>query len=143
MFVFPFIDLCRDLIKNQINLRMHKNKVRRISKRVAKHQTILIKDVHVLVDYILNQKDGKSFVLLPDLVSPRPFLYGTLCRNEASIHGPDLQGTYRLKLDGMILPGAQRNLVEALNGQMDTQAPPQVSSALDPRTESLGALRLE
>lgn len=122
---------------------MQRSKVRRIGKKVARHQTIAIKDVHVFVDYLLNQKDGKSFVLLPDLIAPHPFLFGTLCRNEAAVNGPDTQGFYRLKVDGLILPGTLRTILEGFQLEFGAGAILGVSSVPEGRTESLAVLPLE
>jgi len=55
---------------------------------------------------LLNQKNGKSFVIFPEFVAPCPFLYGTMCKSELTITGPVEKELYQIRVNGVVLPSA-------------------------------------
>jgi hypothetical protein len=127
------------LIKEAINRRI--NRARKThSKRVSVASTTLSVSgeisVHGLVDFLLNQRDGKSFVVMPELVAPGPFLHGTLSRTDLSVVGPIHGGDYQISGTGMVLPTAAEALVDHVYTLNGGQSPFNLNAALDERTES-------
>lgn len=111
--------------------------MRKIKSKSQKKTPILVRDVHVFVDFLLNQKDGRSFVILPELISPNPFLYGTLSKNEAVVYGPDAHSNYILKITGQVLPSSVENVVKTLGNLYGSQAVTSVSNVVAHGTENL------
>ncbi len=78
---------------------------------------------HVLLDWLLNQPDTRASVILPTLISPGPFLGGSLCRTSCSIAGP-VANTGELLLhlgggeDALVLPGAVRAMRCTIEGAL-------------------------
>lgn len=134
----------REHIRSIINNRL--NRARRVgsAKLSAAATTISISgesNVHSLVDYLLNQRDGKSYVVLPELVAPGPFLFGTLCRTDISLIGPMGGEQYQVRLVGLILPHAAQSILDAVISETDAR--PGISVGSDLRTEPFISLSLQ
>lgn len=93
--------------------------------------------VHSLIDFIINQRDGRSYVILPELVAPTPFLHGTLCKSEMGVVGPILGGEYQVRLCGTIPPPTAQHFINQIYDLCDGAQPFSMSYALDERTEPL------
>lgn len=129
-----------ETIRAEINNRMKRRRTTVLHRRSQRHTTLRIShpDVHLLYDHLLNQRDGRSFVILPELVSPTPFLLGTACRAEVAVHGPDGEGCWRVRVSGTVLPttvaAIHRALQSTANGRLE------VVAETDHRTSTLSAL---
>ncbi len=68
-----------------------------------------------LIDFLINQTGGHSYAILPEIIAPGPFLFGTLQKNEltyaASCRTVTGQSVCQLRLSGVIFP---RNLQKML-----------------------------
>lgn len=125
-------------IRARVDVRLRRGKVAKVKRTQQSSQHVLVirgSDVHVFVDYLLNQRDGRSTVLIPQLLAPMPFLYGALLRNEALVYGPDVSGVFRLKLQGQVLPGASARILRILQTHHDGAL--SLAGETDPRTEAL------
>lgn len=132
-------------IKQEINDRL--NRARRVQsrKRSVAASTLKIMGegaVHCLVDFIINQKDGRSYVILPEMIAPGPFLHGTLSRSDYAIIGPIMGGGYQVKISGTLLPKANRAINELVLECSKGQGPFHISCTVDERTEPFRALTL-
>jgi len=131
-----------DSIRAEISARIKRHKLAKIQQRTLNHQGLIrILDVHAFVDYLMNQRNGKSFVILPELISPTPFLYGTYCRAEVVVHGRDVGGVERVKVSGVVLPEGVVRIRKTLENVLGEEGMP-VGVALDsdPRTTALNQL---
>jgi hypothetical protein len=130
-------------IRAEISNRIKRRKLKSIHKRSLHQGSLCVKDVHGFVDYLLNQKHGRSYVILPELVSPVPFLMGTCCRNEMVVHGADVNGVSRVRLGGVLMPSSVSGVRGGIEGLLGGAASPAVvamSSEVDPRTSTLSQL---
>jgi hypothetical protein len=126
-------------IRARVDVRLRRGKVAKVRRTQQSSRHVLVvrgQDVHVFVDYLLNQKDGRSTVLIPQLLAPMPFLYGALLRNEALVYGPDATGMFRLRVQGQILPGAAAKIQRILQTHLGVDQLG-VAGETDPRTEAL------
>lgn len=126
-------------LRAKINTRLQARRSRRLLGRARGAYSGRIQGaqhVHVLFDYLLNQRDGHSFVVWPELFSLGPFLHGTQCRNELvvkrAVDAQSLEQVSHILLRGNILPAAVDRLLKQLS-EMDVA----VVSELDLRTRSL------
>ena len=121
--------------------RLKRRKLTKIKRRTQQHsRTLLTRDVHGLIDFLLNQRDGRSYVLLPDLVAPFAFLHGAYQRTGLLLHPPDAQyGRSRLVLGGTVLPDAVAKVRLALGNILIKQAV-HISMEADSRTVSLTSI---
>lgn len=105
-------------VKNLVHDRLSRARKTQSRRRSAAAVTLTVRGeigVHTLVDFILNQKDGRSFVILPELMAPGPFLYGTMCRSELSVVGPIVGGDHQIRLGGggsILLPTLCKSILE-------------------------------
>ncbi len=139
------------LIRRNIDRRV--NRARRPNVRSASTATVRLSiggqaNVHTLIDYIINQKNGKSFVILPELVAPRPFLFATQFKSDVAVVGPLNDGTFQARLLGdLILPSAaallQRTVLAAHASASKEASHPAVFKQVaipDERTDAFAAL---
>lgn len=98
--------------------------------------------VHSLVDFIINQRDGKSYVIMPEMIAPTPFLHGTLCKSEVTIVGPILGGEYQVKLSGILLPSTAQHFIDKIYESCNGERPFAMTHTLDDRTEPLLSIHL-
>lgn len=124
-----------DAIRAEITERIKKRKLKKIQRRSQQNWTVRIRQVHEFVDFLINQRNGRSFVILPELIACYPFLHGTLCRNEMLVHGPDGQQVSRVKLSGALLPEAVYRVRMALHGLVSDDL--RLASEPDLRTTAL------
>ncbi len=130
---------CAELIRAEISERLKRRRLTRIQKRSAYQGTILVRDAHSFLDYLINQKNGRSYIVLPELVSPMPFLYGTFCKNEMVVHGADVQGGLsRLKVNGTVMPDAVCRIKMVLAGMLEEE--PSLAVEEDSRTSPFSRL---
>lgn len=132
----------RNAIRMEISDRIKRCKLKKIRRRTQQNGSVRIRDVHAFVDFLVNQRNGRSYVVLPELVSPVGFLHGTYCRNELVVHGADLDGVGRVRVTGAVLPEA----VARIRATLETLLAPasiDVSCDADPRTLALTALKHE
>lgn len=132
-------------IKRTINQRLNHTRQSISVRRSMAPSSLTVRGeaaVHCLVDFLLNQKDGKSYVIAPELVASGPFLYGTLCRPEISVQGPLADGGgYQMKVSGLVLPSAAAALIsEAL--PKDPAGTFKVATVHDERTDPFIAIQL-
>lgn len=130
-------------IRAEISERIKRRKLKKIHKRTQNHGILRITDVHEFADYLLNQRNGRSFVVLPELVSPEPFLLGTRCRNEMVVHGGDVHGVHRVKMSGMLMPEGLGRLQRALEAGLGPEVRLGLVTETDPRTVTLSQLPYE
>lgn len=124
-------------IKAAINRRVNRTR-RRVSSRTstaAPNVTVRGEgSVHALVDYLLNQRNGRSYVIIPQLLSPEPFLFGTQTRAELTINGPLESGDlYQVRANGLLLPSLQEYLIGEAYRPTDVHF--KLTTTMDPRTE--------
>lgn len=108
-------DVDSKTLRKNINSRINRTKITRTKSSAETSLTVKgEQSVHFLFDYIMNQKDGRSFVVLPELISPGPFLHGTLCRAEFNAVGPLAgSGQWQIEINkGVILPGLASSLLD-------------------------------
>lgn len=125
-------------IRAEISARIKRRKLQKIHKRTQNHGLLRIIDVHDFADYLLNQRNGRAFVILPELVSPEPFLLGTQCRCEVVVHGEDAHGVARVKVGGLVMPEALGKMQSRLEGV--AEVPLGLATETDPRTLTLSQL---
>lgn len=127
-------------IKSLIHDRLNKARTVQSRRRSTATVTLALRGeiaVHTLIDFILNQRDGKSFVIMPELISPGPFLYGTLCKSDLSVVGPILGGEYQVRLTGTLLPLLCKDLVEqVLSNPKNSTELLSFNQTIDERTDS-------
>lgn len=128
----------KEQIRAEISDRIKRRKLKNIHKRTLNQGTLRIIDVHGFVDYLLNQKHGRSYVILPELVSPLPFLMGTCCKNEMAVHGADVNGVGRVRISGVLMPSAVAAVRKGVEGLLGSSV--NMSSEVDPRTSTLSQL---
>lgn len=125
-------------IKDSINARLNKARKTQSKRRSVAAVTLTITGesaVHLLVDFIMNQRDGRSYVIIPELISPAPFLFGTLCKTELSIVGPILHGDYQVKATGLLLPEAAEEIAGQIYDICSGEQPFSLTTFPDQRTE--------
>lgn len=125
-------------IREAINARLNRARKSVATKRSVAATTLIVRGelaVHGLVDFLLNQRDGKSYVILPELIAPGPFLHGALSRSELSVVGPILGGEYQVNVSGIVLPNATKLIIEHIHDLCEGTTPFSLSSTLDERTE--------
>lgn len=129
-------------IKAAINRRVNRTRRRASSRTSTAAPNVIVRgegSVHALVDYLLNQRDGRSYVIIPQLLSPVPFLFGTQTRAELAINGPLDDGNpesgdlYQVRVNGLLLPSLQEDLIRETYRPNDGHF--KLTTTMDPRTE--------
>ena len=113
-------------INGLIRERQRRAYAKKAKALTERHMTLLLHghvDVATLVDWLCNQREGQALCLLPALLSPEPFPYGTLSpirvtRHEGVLQADGSGSCHQLRLDGPILPVQAHNLVR-LARQLD------------------------
>lgn len=127
-------------VKSLVHDRLSRARKTQSRRRSAAAVTLTVRGemgVHTLVDFILNQKDGRSFVILPELVAPGPFLYGTLCRSELSVVGPIVGGDHQARLGGgILLPTLCKSILEQALVPPTGGGPLSLKPTIDDRTDA-------
>jgi hypothetical protein len=125
-------------INREIRERMSRTRLSR-AKSSAETGVLVRGDMNIgfLTDYIINQKDGRSFVILPELVSPGPFLNGTLCKAEFSAKGPlATTGDWVLEISGgLVWPSLAKAVLDAVHA-LESPVTCEPLEEADPRTRA-------
>lgn len=136
--------ISKQRIRRDINRRLQQTQKKASVRRSVATSTVLIQgevDVHCLIDFLLNQKEGKSYVILPELIAPESFLYGTMERTDYTITGPIDEGRYQLKATGIILPPTFEKFIDGTYRPDDSAFA--INLVTDPRTDALLSFPLE
>lgn len=90
-----------------------------------------------LIDYLINQKDLHSYAILPEILAPGPFLYGTLMKNETTNLSPSSKNAVRpvhqIKIRGAVFPKGLNQLYELIKAEQEVE----LVSELNPMTDFL------
>jgi len=124
-------------IRSEINERLNELRRKRATSQATGSNIFEVSGegmVHLLVDFLLNQPDGRSYVVFPELLAPGPFQFGTLMRTEMQVQGPLASGDWQVQLSGRILPGLTLLVLEQVAGEHDIS----IVQKTDESTENLG-----
>lgn len=88
-----------------------------------------------LIDFLINQTGGHSYAILPEIIGPGPFLFGTLQKNElsyaAACRTVTGQSVCQMRISGAIFPRAVQKMLQIIDPHAAV-----ISSLIQDRHES-------